>query len=459
MPTREIYDPSTGKIREIWVPEPEAADITELRKQQMEHRIPGAAGTTPPLGFSDESLSPWQAFQTGRARGGPKEIQAVLGGKVMPWPDGNLYWQPEGSQEWRQVNPQGLDWNDLPRVIGETAGPTLGSAAWAATAKGVPGFIAKTALGALTGSLANEGVQTLEGTQRQSQGEQMRQAGLDALLYAAGSAAGMTGAATYPGGAPKMASEHAAKVLKSAVQFQKENPQFPKPLAADIMEETGIKFGPAVVPAPMARSAMRQVEGMTGQLSGAREDLAAQAAGAVDQTFLLPPGARETTNRTLAGAAEKSMEGLKARTVAGQFGAQAGDYRAREALKTGQDVATGLVSNRYQGPLSQAISAEKPVFGLKPLKAAWNAPTLTKTEMDRLGPLGAGDGFEAALVREVEVIPDAAGKVAYLKRVLSTLDDEQTNFEALKRVRTVAGNLGFQGQGDPAAKRLWRDVT
>lgn len=415
------------------------------RAGQLTHTTPGSAmpANTPPPNYSPEPLSPWQAFQTGRHRGNVEEIQAQLGGEVRPWPDGSLYWKPEGSDQWRPVNPKGPDWNDIPRMIGEQFGPTAGSAALAATAATVPGFLAKSAIGAFGGTMADQGLQYLEGTQRETLGEQATQAGLDALLYGGGAALGMGVGRTLPGGGPSTPSRHAGETLRSAVRFQEANPQFPAPLAADIMEETGMRLGPAAIPAPVARGAMRQVEGMTGALGGARRDLAAQAAQAVDDTFILPPGARGGVNARLAGAATRAVDRVKADTAAGGPNAEAGAYRVGTGTASGREAARGLVSDQYEGPLASAVAAEKPVFDLRGLKKEWAAPALDRTEVD--------PATLAATLREVEVIPDAQGRIAALKRVISTLDDEQTNFEALKRIRTVAADMA----GDPA----FRDFT
>ncbi|EFK96582.1 hypothetical protein LDC_1391 [sediment metagenome] len=231
------------------------------RAGQLTHTIPGSAmpANTPPPNYSPEPLSPWQAFQTGRHRGNVEEIRAQLGGEVRRWPDGSLYWKPEGSDQWRPVNPQGPDWNDIPRMIGEQLGPTAGSAALAATSTTVPGFIAKSALGAFGGTMADQGLQYLEGTQRETLGEQATQAGLDALLYGGGAALGMGVGHTLPGGGPSPPSRHAGETLRSAVQFQKANPQFPAPWPRTSLRKPGCAlarwlFQPRWPVAPCGRS-------------------------------------------------------------------------------------------------------------------------------------------------------------------------------------------------------------
>ena len=89
------------------------------------------------------------------------------------------------------------------------------------------------------------------------------------------------------------------------------------------------------------------------------------------------------------------------------------------------------------------------------------APTLTRTEMVDSGLVDAsGMPIEEAISREIVATP-APQKVQRLRSILASLDPEQTNFEALKRIRSEAGKLLSSADPDVrgSAKLFYGDMT
>ena len=409
----------------------------------------------PPPNVSDERLSPWQAFQVGRARGNKKEIQNELGGQITEDLRGNRYWTPEGQEQAIPVNPAGFDWGDLPRTLGESLPIDVPAAALAATGATPLGMITKAGLGAFLGSLANEGVQTLEGTQEQSLSDVGRQAAGDAALESGIAGAGAAAGKLWPGAAPTGGSAFAREDLLNAVRFQQENPQFPPLQFSDVSSVTG--YGP--VPGPVMSRFESQATAMTGRMRDAAEDRAVAANQGLRDLFEVPPTGEQAADVAMGRAARQANERVRGTIKAAGPGSEGGV--GREAMFGGLGNTADLVSWQYEGPLKKAIADEVPRFDVTPATREWGLPKLTRQELVDSGLVDAnGNPILDKIQASVDAIPSPGGKLDRYKQVLSSVDPEQVNFDALKQIRTDVNTLledpGFATQaGRPA--RQFRD--
>lgn len=468
MPTFKFRSP-TGQIITVPAPpgttEEQAWQIAQRRAAELEHPpARGRGGPTAPGATTERPVSMGQAFTVGRYRGVPEEIAAKLGGDVQDL-DGVLWWRPEGETEWSRLNPQNLDLTDLPRTIGDALGPTIGASAYrlAAQAATTNPFVraASYGLGGGLGSMANEALQYIDDTQRETLMEQGDRALIDAFVEGTlGPIGDVVGYMARPKPL-KAQGQRAAQELEEAVQFQRDNPAFPPPLVADILARTGLNSPvPGVsFPGQAAAGVARQADASSGVLSAQRRDMAGQAQQAVESEFFMPPERRAAGGEALAQTAE-AVRQRQVTTPRREWGPgpQAGSYQAEQATRSGLEATRQMVSRQYSGKLADAITQDKPVFRLTPAQSTWEGPTLTKTELEGMGLFDAqGQDFTQAVRKEYEAIPEATGRVARLKQILASVDTEQLNsaqaFNALKNIRTEVGSLM---RSDPAL-RDWKD--
>lgn len=416
---------------------------TEVGEDGQEYEVSREAPAdirTTPLNVSEERLSPWQSFQVGRHRGNVGEIEAELGGRVLDTGLTGLYWYPPDGSDPRQINPTGPDWGDIPRVIGEEIGPTVGSAAAAIGSKSLPGLIVRSILGGFAGSMGNEAAQYAEGTQQETLGQQAGRAAVDAAIEGGAGAAGGILARTVPGGGIAPGSNWSADQLERAMRFQEGRPDlYPSPLPGDILSKTGVGPG-GLVPGQVMSQMEKQAAGGSDILPNLREDMTSQAAKGAESEFRLPPQSVERASDRLADAAYAERERLRDAVASRGPTAEAGQYQLNQGLRQGERTAAGKVSAQYEGPLAKAVEEEAPVFDISRFHKEWDRPTFTQTQLRETGLLDEyGFPWVEKVKEQVAGLPDVPSKVQYVRKFLASMDPEQTNFEALKRVRTMVG--------------------
>lgn len=470
MQAYQMPHPRTGETITVYLPpNPTEAQVNEalapfLDRADLEHFQSAAAGPTG-VGSVPSRMEPppqGMAFDYGRFRENLSEVKAKYGGEFAEDDSGKVFWRPDGKTDWQPMNPPGFDWSDPARIAGETLGPTLGATAGALMGKSPLGVAAKAAIGGGLGSLLNEGYQNLEGTQRENVPTVLKRAGMDAAIEGVTAGVGVVGDKLLRAQPLAPGSKKATQTLQEAIDFQQNSPAgtYPAPLAIDIQAQTGARGG--LIPGNVMAGAGRQADASTGVLSGLRADMAEEAWKAARDEFTLPPQQREAVDAAYRAASRDARRGMQEQIGAIGPGAEAGGYQAQQGLRAGLSTTKEMVSDQYQGPLARALETEKPVFDLSPAKKRWNAETLDRTTVNEII---APDGLPAldVISEKVAVIPTAEGKIAYLKRVLSSLDDKQTNFEAIKQIRTKVGDYlqdpAFATSKDNPARRLYSELT
>jgi hypothetical protein len=464
MATEHYRDPATGRIFTREVPDgPSVQQLSDANAMRQ-------ANLAPP-GYSGDRVSFGQSFQAGRALGNEEEIAATLGGELVRTPNGTKYWRQDANSPWKAVNRPGIGIEDVGEFAGSFVPSGIGALAATMARRGPIGMLGSFAapfIGGMLGQGGSEALQSLEGTQRDTLGGAATNAviagageGLGGLIGRMGSGMrdylpGSSG--PLPGG-DGMAGR-VRETLERGATFANENPAFPAPMLADTAALTG-----AGLPTPVARAGIAQAERLTGQIGAQRADNLDRAMEALQPSgFTLPPGTKEPIAQQLIQAGGRTEQKLLERADSAGPDPRQTSLAATRAAKEGEKAVSGEVRDAYETRLAQAIADEKPVFDLTPAQKSWARPGLTRTKAVRSGLLDSqGNPIMANVVEFVEAAPSPGAKVRRIKDVLATLDPEQTNFDAIKNLRTIVGDIAkspeFRDFKRSPAARLYSELS
>jgi len=400
-----------------------------------------------------------ERFDIGGAEG-IKEVAVRLGlpaDRVFESPNGTQ-WAQFTPGVWSPLNPPGFEVGDLAQLANDPAGagaialqlypPTRGV--------GMLGTALSGATGGALGKAASEGLEYLQGTQRQKPME----IGFDVL--GAGATEGLLGGvgslfhrSQVPLTAP---GKEAQENLQGALEFSDRNREYPRGLASDLYSRTGMNVGPVHLPGPIVRSLTNQADFTTGAVTAAKTSGATQAMEQTERQFMLPPegpgNSRAAVSDDLVNAALRANTADRSQIEALYPTYEKGMAEGVATVGEGVDAAKSRVTAQYQGPVAEAIAEEQPRFDMSPAysKNATPGPTLTQSKMVDTGLLDAdGNPIWSRIDEEIATSANPQEALSKVQKLIDTLKPEQWNYEGIKELRTRVNDIAY-GRTDDAWK-------
>lgn len=451
----------------------EAAIRHEARAAQLTH--PRAPAETPallgppggPVGPGSGTFS--ERMSSGGAENLP-ELAARLGlpmDSVYGDATGNRYIKRPGSSEWTRLNPPGIDVGDVGEMVGSVGPQTLGAilatmAVPELRAAGLLKTMATGMLGGAAGKGAEEGVETIQGTQRQDPVSAAGTALGAGVQEAAGAGLGnlMGRFMPLPGLPRPLSIENPAARANfdTAVALAQQHPELASAInAGAIRSATGL--GPFA--GPTVQRVLNQVENLTGALSNARQP-GIEAAGRLVNATRPDYQDLPTVNRTLSDYAQRQADSIRGFRQGMFPSGEAGAQAVKRGLAEGNEDLQREVSAAY-AKTDAAAAREVPVFDAQALQQDL-APSSKLTRTDLRNVLDAqGRPIMANVTSYIEAADPGPAQLQRMRDILGNMDFEQTNYDALKRIRTQIGNMieGWPYERGTAkeARALWGKVT
>jgi len=420
-------------------------------------------------------IPPIVAWKSGWAETLP-EFQAMMGETpVAESPSGRRGFLNPRTGQWQYVAAPGINEESIAEFAAGNALPIAGSIAGVALAPATAGALAVgglSALGSMGGKALEEAGEGLLGVQRESPmqvaGGLLATGAPDLLIPGAMRGAQVARDMMYRGSGRAAA----AQSMVDTVNFLRNDPQFgsmmPQPSGAPLMEQVGL----GGIPGPVLRPAMYQADMVSGALSDAAEQ--SQLAGAealkmlTGNTGPIPRHVvQQGRNEALKNAAQRNEEALAAevRRI----------YPTRSQASVAANREAGETIKQYHKEVSAAYDdldrfAERQYlqFDFAPLQGRYareaaTDPALIRTEMVDSGFLdSSGRPIMTAVQNRIDTL-DAPGKVNFVKRLIASIDPVQTEYGAIKNLRSQVGKIikdwPYEQTDSKLARGVWKDLT